>query len=52
VGHKVGMIYGLIDRALLLSHPIFQPKNLEYVIKVLLDNAYPLDLFFEKINLT
>jgi len=48
--HKVGMIYGLIDRALLLSHPIFQQKNLEYVIKVLLDNAYPLKLIFENIN--
>jgi len=48
--HKVGTIYGLIDRALLLSHPVFQQKNLEYVIKVLLDNAYPLDLIFQKIN--
>jgi len=44
--HKVGMIYGL-DRALLLSNLIFQQKNLEYVIKVLLDNAYPLELIFE-----
>jgi len=40
----------LIDRALLLSHPVFQQKNLEYVIKVLLDNDYPLDLIFQKIN--
>jgi len=48
--HKVGTIYGLIDRALLLSHPIFQQKNLEYVIKVLLDNDYPLELIFQKIN--
>jgi len=31
--HKVGTIYGLIDRALLLSHPVFQQKNLEYAIK-------------------
>jgi len=48
--HKVGTIYGLTDRALLLSHPVFQQKNLEYVIKVLLDNDYPLDLIFQKIN--
>jgi len=48
--HKIGTIYGLIDRALLLSHPIFQQKNLEYVIKVLLDNDYPLELIFQKIN--
>jgi len=33
-------IYGLIDRAMLLSHPIFHQKNLEYVIRVLIDNAY------------
>jgi len=48
--HKVGTVYGLIDRALLLSHPVFQQKNLEYAIKVLLDNAYPLDLIFQKTN--
>jgi len=48
--HKVGTIYGLIDRALLLSHPIFHKRHLEYVIKVLLENAYPLDLIFQKIN--
>jgi len=34
----------------LLSHPVFQQKNLEYAIKVLLDNAYPLDLIFQKTN--
>jgi len=48
--HKVGTIYGLTDRALLLSHPIFHKKNLEYVIKVLIENAYPIDLIFQKIN--
>jgi len=48
--HKIGTIYGLINRALLLSHPVFQQKNLEYAIKVLLDNAYPLDLIFQKTN--
>jgi len=48
--HKIGTIFGLTDRALLLSHPIFQQKNLEYVIEVLLENDYPLDLIFQKIN--
>jgi len=48
--HKIGMIYGLIDRVLFLSHPVFQQKNMEYVIKVLLDNAYPLELIFATIN--
>jgi len=41
--HKNGTIFGLVDRAILLSHPIFHQKNLEYVIKVLIDNSYPLD---------
>jgi len=43
-------IYGLVDRAILLSHSIFQEKNLEYVINVLIENAYPIDLIFYKIN--
>jgi len=49
--HKVGTIYGLVNRAILLSHPNFQEKNLEYVIRVLIDNAYPLELIFNRINL-
>jgi len=48
--HKVGTIYGLVDRAILLSHPNFQEKNLKHVIKVLLENAYPLKLIFNKMN--
>jgi len=49
--HKVGTIYGLVDRAILLSHPNFQEKNLKYVIKVLMENAYPLELIFNRINI-
>jgi len=30
--HKIGTIYGLVDRAVLLSHLIFHKKNLEFVI--------------------
>jgi len=48
--HKIGTIYNLVDRAFLLSHPDFQQKNIELCIKLLLDNGYPLDLIFEKIN--
>jgi len=48
--YKIGTIYRLIDKAILLSHPIFQEKNLEYVIRVLIVNAYPIDLIFHKIN--
>jgi len=43
-------INSLIDRAFLLSHPTFHKKNLEFVVEVLLDNGYPLELIFEKMN--
>jgi len=49
--HKIGTIYGLIDHAIKLSHPIFYEKNLKLCIKILLDNGYPLSLIFDKINL-
>jgi len=48
--HKVGTIYGLIDRAFLLSDPVFHKKNIELIINLLLENGYPLSLIFEKIN--
>jgi len=48
--HKIGTIYSLIDRAFLLSHPMFHQKNLELVVDLLLDNGYPLDLIFDKMN--
>jgi len=48
--HKIGTMYGLIDRAFLLSHPRFHQKNLKLVINLLLDNGYPLELIFEKMN--
>jgi len=49
--HKIGTIYGLVDRAILLSHPIFQQKNLKYVIKILIDNLYSLELIFNKMTI-
>jgi len=48
--HKIGMIYGLVDRAFLLSHPSFHKKNIRYVIELLIENSYPLNFIFEKIN--
>jgi len=44
------MIYGLVNRAFLLSHPIFHKKNLQFIIELLMDNGYPLNLIFKKIN--
>jgi len=46
---KVGTIYGLTDRAILLSHPKFQ-KNIKLFIDILVDNGYPLSLIFKVIN--
>lgn len=43
---KKGTIIGLIDKVMLLSHPMFHRKNLEFVVNVLLDNCYPLDFVF------
>jgi len=46
---KRGTIIGLIDRFFLLSHPEFHKKNLEHVIKILLNNDYPLYFIFNTI---
>jgi len=40
----------LIDRVILLSHPEFHRENFDRVIKILLDNGYPLDLIFSTIR--
>jgi len=48
--HKIGTIYSLVDHAIKLSHPSFQEKNLRLCVKLLLDNGYPLELIFNKIN--
>lgn len=47
---KRGTIVGLVDRAFLLSHPRYHNKNMELVIKTLLDNSYPLPLIFKTIH--
>jgi len=46
----MGTIYSLVDHAIKLSHPIFHEKNLRLCIKLLLDNSYPLDMIFNRIN--
>jgi len=48
--HKIGIIFNLVDRAVLLSHPKHHQKNIEMCIDLLLDNGYPLDLIFDKID--
>jgi len=47
---KNGNIYNLINRAISLSHPDFQEKNIEFYIKLRFENGYSLNLIFQKIN--
>jgi len=48
--HKKGVISGLFDRILLLSHPSFHTKNIKDAIIILLQNGYPLQMIFSTIN--
>jgi len=48
--HKRGTMYSLIDRVFRLSHLLFHKNNFDHVIKILLDNGYPLDLIFNTIR--
>jgi len=48
IEHKKGIL-NLFDRILLLSHPLFQTKNLED-INILINNGYPLEFIFSTIN--
>ncbi|KYN06205.1 hypothetical protein ALC62_02852 [Cyphomyrmex costatus] len=47
---KRGIVYGLVDRAILLSHPPFFNKNICLCIDMLIENGYPLDYIFNNIN--
>ena len=49
LSNKIGIIYSLIDRAILLSHDKFHSENLNLVKETLIKNGYPLDLLNEKI---
>jgi len=44
---KRDTILNLINRAFLLSHSEFHQKNLEFVIKILINNDYPLNVIFK-----
>jgi len=48
--HKKGTILSLIDRVITLSHPKFHKKNFDLIIKILMDNGYPLRLIFTTIR--
>jgi len=48
--HKRGTMYCLIDRVIRLSHPEFQKNNFDFIINILLDNGYPLNMIFSAIK--
>jgi len=50
LSHKKGVIYGLTDKILKVSHPKFQQKNLIDCILLLLKNGYPLEFIFASIH--
>jgi len=47
---KRGVVTGLVDKVLFLSHPKFQQKNIESLINSLLCNGYPLQMLFKTIQ--
>jgi len=50
VAHKKGIIYGMVDRVLKLSDPVFHNNNITTIIETLLKNSYPLKLIFTSIK--
>jgi len=49
ISQKKGTILSLVDRMFLLSHPEFHEKNLTFIIKILIDNDYPIDFILKTI---
>jgi len=50
LSQKKGTIIGLVDRIFLLSHPEFHQKNFSFIIRILLENDYPLKFIFNTIG--
>lgn len=48
--HKRGVVFGAVDRIVLLSHSQFQQNNLIDTINIFLDNGYPLNFIFSTIQ--
>jgi len=50
VNHKKGVIFGMTDKIIKLSHPSYHQKNLTETINLLLKNGYPLEFIFSNIH--
>lgn len=46
INQKKCTVMSLVDGAFFLSHPTFHTKNFDMVIKILLDNNYPLEFIY------
>ena len=49
--HKKGVIYNLVDRAILLSDQCFHKNNLHKVKQILLNNQYPIKIIKKFVNI-
>jgi len=50
ISQKRGVIMSMVDKAVLLSHPKYQEKNLKYIVNTFLNNNYSLQFIFGTIN--
>jgi len=50
INHKKGVIFGLTDKIMTLSHPQFHEKNFKETITLLLDNGYSLVFIFSNMH--
>jgi len=50
LSQKRGTIMSLVDRAFLLSHPEFHQQNFELIVRILMENDYPLSFIFNAIS--
>ena len=48
--HKRGLVFGLVDKIMLLSHPEFHQNNFTNLVKTLLDNSYPINFILKNIS--
>jgi len=50
ISQKRGIMFGLLDKALLLSDSAFHEKNIIFTINNLIENDYPFKFIFDTIN--
>jgi len=51
LSHKKGPIFEMVNKVILISYPDFHKRNFDLIIKILLDNDYPLKFIFDTVRL-